>query len=102
MTSPANYNMNTGLNALAGGQWGDGRKRLHNDLEASACSLYPEIGSAKEEMAFLLDRKVYMSGSGSSLFALFSGSEDAGKAYELLAEKWSRGPEKVFLTSLRR
>ena len=102
LTSGPDYNMNTGLNALLRGQGVEGREKLHNDLEASACRLYPEIGSAKEEMEFLLKRNVYMSGSGSSLFALFSGPETAGKAYELLAEKWSQGPKKVFLTSLRR
>ena len=102
LTSGRNYNMNTGLNALVEGQGGDSRERLHNDLEVSACSLYPEISSAKEEMEFLLQRNVYMSGSGSSLFALFTGPEDARKAYGLLAKKWSRGPRKIFLTSLMR
>lgn len=102
LTSGRNYNMNTGLNALVEGQGGDSRERLHNDLEVSACSLYPEIGSAKEEMEFLLQRNVYMSGSGSSLFALFTGPEDARKAYGLLAKKWSRGAKKIYLTSLKR
>ncbi len=102
LTSWRNYNMTTGLNVLVEGQGGDSRERLHNDLEASACSLYPEIASAKEEMEFLLQRNVYMSGSGSSLFALFAGPGDARKAYGLLARKWSGGPEKIFLTSLKR
>ncbi|MCP4720493.1 MAG: 4-(cytidine 5'-diphospho)-2-C-methyl-D-erythritol kinase [Desulfobacteraceae bacterium] len=102
LTSRHNYNMNTGLNALLGEQRGDKGERLHNDLEASACSLYPEISSAKEEMEFLLQRNVYMSGSGSSLFALFSGPKAARKAYALFAKKWSRGPKNIFLTSLRR
>jgi 4-diphosphocytidyl-2-C-methyl-D-erythritol kinase len=102
LTSRCNYNMNTGLNALVGGQGDEGREKLHNDLEVSACDLYPEIASVKEEMEFLLERNVYMSGSGSTLFALFSGPENAGKAYELLAKKWSKGSKKLFLTSLRR
>lgn len=102
LTSRHNYNKNTGLNALVGGQGVDNREKLHNDLEVSACSLYPEIGSVKEEMEFLLERNVYMSGSGSTLFALFSGPEDARNAYGLLAKKWSGGSKKIFLTSLKR
>ena len=101
LTSRCNYNMNTGLNALVGGQGGDSKEKLHNDLEVSACGLYPEIASVKEEMEFLLERNVYMSGSGSTLFALFSGPEDARKAYGLLAKKWSGESKKLFLTSLR-
>jgi 4-diphosphocytidyl-2-C-methyl-D-erythritol kinase len=102
LTTKHNYYKNTGLNALLRGQGGDNGEKLHNDLEASACKLYPEIGSAKEEMEFLLQQDVYMSGSGSSLFALFSGPEAARNAYELLAKKWLQGPKKIFLTSLRR
>lgn len=102
LTSRLNYNMNTGLNALLGEQEGDGREKLHNDLEVSACSLYPEIASAKEEMEFLLKRDVYMSGSGSTLFALFSGPDNARKAYEMLAKKWAKGYKNIFLTSLKR
>ncbi len=102
LTSRRNYNMNTGLNALLGELRGDGREKLHNDLEVSACSLYPGIASVKEEMEVLLKRNVYMSGSGSSLFALFFGPDDAKKAYEMLAKKWAKGYKNVFLTSLRR
>jgi 4-diphosphocytidyl-2-C-methyl-D-erythritol kinase len=102
LTSGQDYNMNTGLNALAGGSWTVRGEKLHNDLEGSACDLYPEIGSAKDEMAFLLQQDVYMSGSGSSLFALFAGPDTAKKAYGLLAEKWSRGTKNIFLASLKR
>lgn len=102
LTSKDNYNINSGLNALSRGQGCESRGKLHNDLEASACKLYPEIRAAKEQMEFLLQKDVYMSGSGSSLFALFPGHEDARKAYELLAEKWSMGSKKIFLTSLKR
>ena len=101
LTSKHNYNKNTGLNVLSRGQWVDNGEKLHNDLEASASSLYPEIGSAKEEMEYLLQRNVHMSGSGSSLFALFSGPKAAREAYGLLAKKWSRGVKKIFLTSLK-
>jgi len=102
LTSKHNYNINSGLNALSRGRGCESRGKLHNDLEASACKLYPEIRATKEQMECLLQKDVYMSGSGSSLFALFSGQEDARKAYELLAEKWSMGLKKIFLTSLKR
>ncbi len=107
LTSEPEYNKNTGLNALSrgGGPEGlkaDGRDEWHNDLESSACRLYPEIASAKQEMELMLQRKVYMSGSGSSLFALFSRLGPARKGYELLAQKWEQGPKKVFLSSVRR
>lgn len=102
LTSKHNYNINSGLNALSRGRGCESREKLHNDLEASACKLYPEIKATKEQMESLLQKDVYMSGSGSSLFALFAGQEDARKAYELLAEKWSMGPKRVFLTSLKR
>jgi 4-diphosphocytidyl-2-C-methyl-D-erythritol kinase len=102
LTSKRNYNINSGLNALSRGRGCEKRGKLHNDLEGSACQLYPGIRAAKEQMEFLLKKDVCMSGSGSSLFALFSGQEDARKAYELLRKKWSMGSKKIFLTSLKR
>jgi len=101
LTSRTKYNINTGLNVLPRGQGGDRGEKLHNDLEWSACNLYPEIVLAKKEMELLLQRDVYMSGSGSSLFALFSGPETAGKGYELLEKKWVQGSRKIFLSSFR-
>lgn len=106
LTSSRKYNKNTGLNALSPGMGlGDFRvddpDQWQNDLEASACRLYPVIGSTKQEMESILQTRVYMSGSGSSLFALFSEQEEAGKAYELLAQRWCQGPQKVFLSSFR-
>jgi 4-diphosphocytidyl-2-C-methyl-D-erythritol kinase len=102
LTSKHNYNINSCLNALLRGRGCESGEKLHNDLEGSACKLYPEIRATKEQMESLLQKDVFMSGSGSSLFALFSGQEDARNAYELLAEKWSVGPKKIFLTSLKR
>ncbi len=95
------YNKNTGSNMLPLGQELDGREELHNDLEGSACSLYPGISSAKKEMELLLKRNVYMSGSGSSLFALFSGCDAARAGYELLKGAWSNDPKQVFLSRIR-
>lgn len=101
LTFRPEYNKNTGSNMLALGQELDGREELHNDLEGSACSLYPGIGSAKEEMGLLLRRNVYMSGSGSSLFALFSGYDAAKAGYELLRKAWFHDPKQVFLSRIR-
>ena len=99
LTLNQKYNMNTGLNVLSGEQEFDSREQMHNDLEESACRLYPEIKETKEEMELLLNRRVVMTGSGSSLFALFSARENADKGYEKLLKKWAKGNRKVFLSS---
>jgi len=94
------YIMNTGSNALPFDHGFDGKEELHNDLEGPACSLYPEIGSAKEEMALLLQKNVYMSGSGSSLFALYSGRAAAKAGFDRLNKAWSGTGKKVFLSRI--
>ncbi len=101
LTSNQNYTMNTGLNALLQGKGFDLRELLHNDLEESACRLYPEIKQTKEEMEFLLKQKVVMTGSGSSLFALFSTREAAAGGCDRLHEKWAKGNRRVFLSSFK-
>jgi len=93
--------MSTGLNVLSRGQKTDIRNYLHNDLEESACRLYPEIRETKEEMELLLQRKVYMTGSGSSLFALFSTRQEAKKAYTGLERKWANSKRNIFLSSFK-
>ncbi len=99
LTSNQKYNMNTGLNVPLRGEEFDVRDQMHNDLEESACRLYPEIKETKEEMALLLQRKVVMTGSGSSFFALFSARENADRGYERLLKKWAGSKRKVFLSS---
>ena len=99
LTSDQKYNNDTGLNVPLRGQEFDVRDQMHNDLEESACRLYPEIKETKEEMALLLQRKVVMTGSGSSLFALFSARENACRGYERLLKKWAGSKRKVFLSS---
>lgn len=98
LTFVPSYIINPSSNALPFGKKLDGREILHNDLEESACSLYPEIGSAKKETALLLRRNVYMSGSGSSLFALYSDHEAAEKDYEQLLKTRSENMKFVFLS----
>jgi len=102
LTPNQKYTMNTGLNVLLRGREFDVRGLMHNDLEESACRLYPEIKETKEEMALLLHRKVFMTGSGSSLFALFSAGENARKGYERLLKKWAGSNKKVFLSSFNK
>ena len=101
LTENQKYTMNTGLNVPIRGQRFDVRGLLHNDLEESACRLYPGIKKTKEEMAFLLQRNVHMTGSGSSLFALYSDREKAQDGYETLAGKWSGSRKKVFLSAFK-
>jgi len=100
LTFTPSYTINPSPNALPFGKKLDGRDILHNDLEGPACSLYPEIGVAKKEMALLLQRNVYMSGSGSSLFALYSDHDVAERDYEQLLKARSENMKFVFLSRI--
>ena len=99
LTSNQKDNIKIGLNVPLRGQNFDVRDLLHNDLEESACRLYPDIKNTKEEMALLLQRKVYMTGSGATLFALFSDRESAKKGFERLLKAWDNSKKRVFLSS---
>ncbi len=99
LTSGQKYNMNTGFNELLQGQEFDVKGQVHNDLEESACRLYPEIKETREEMQLLLQRKVIMTGSGSSLFALFSDRKNAEAGCERLLKEWVKNKRKVILSS---
>lgn len=99
LTSNQKDNIKTGLYVPLRGRKFDMRDQMHNDLEESACRLYPEIKETKEEMAMLLQRKVYMTGSGASLFALFSARETAKKGFERLLSEWDKSKKKIFLSS---
>lgn len=99
LTKKPNYIKSTGLNVPIRGQSFDIRGLLHNDLEEPAFRLYPEIKKTKEEMTVALQRDVHMTGSGSSLFVLYSDREQAQKGYEALVELWAGSTKKVFLSS---
>jgi len=99
LTSTQKYNMNAGLNVLLRGREFDAGAWMHNDLEGPACRLYPEIRETKEEMELLLHTKVRMTGSGSSLFALFRAREEAQRGCEILLAKWGGSNRKIFLSS---
>lgn len=100
LTFTPSYIINPSSNTLPFGMVLNGREVLHNDLEGPACRLYPEIGVAKKEMALLLQRNVYMSGSGSSLFALYSDHDVAEKDYEQLLKARSENMKFVFLSRI--
>ncbi len=69
---------------------------LHNDLEQAAISLHPEIKSLKEILSSLGLKSVLMSGSGSSVFALFRTKDEAYGIYDYLK---TSPTFKVFLAS---
>lgn len=99
LTANQKYNMKAGLNVPLRGQEFDVQGRLHNDLEKSACDLYPEIRQTKEEMACLLQRQVYMTGSGASLFALYPDQVSAQRGENRLKKEWGQTRRKVFLSA---
>ncbi len=99
LTTKSKYNMNTGLNVPTRGQEIDVRGQMHNDLMEPACRLYPEIRETREEMGLLLQKEVFMTGSGSSLFCTFSARKNAEKGYEKLLKEWVGTGRKLFLSS---
>jgi 4-diphosphocytidyl-2C-methyl-D-erythritol kinase len=56
---------------------------LVNDLEGPAFSLSAELGEMRRGLEARLGRAVRMSGSGSTLFTLFDGREEAEGAAEV-------------------
>lgn len=101
LTINQKYNIKQSLNICSEEQGIDICSSLHNDLEEPACRLYPEIRTVKEEMELLLNRRVFMTGSGSSLFALFLDDKGAQDGFTTLSNKWNTSGRTVFLTSLR-
>ncbi|MFO7910921.1 MAG: 4-(cytidine 5'-diphospho)-2-C-methyl-D-erythritol kinase [Desulfotignum sp.] len=101
LTTPEKYTIKSVSDALLQGEGIDIRQYLHNDLEGSTFRLYPEIRSTKEEMERLLQRPVTMSGSGSTLFVLFSGWKNAKQGYECLCRRWPDKDKHFFLTMLQ-
>lgn len=54
--------------------------RLVNDLELAAFNLVPQLGELRQAAEKAINRPVRMSGSGSSLFALFDQEQEAQEA----------------------
>ena len=96
-----NTRLNVWLDIQGKSKTVDVAKFIHNDLEKAAFRLYPDIADTKEEMEFVLSEKVYMTGSGSSLFAFFIDYKKAEKAYSLLLDRWEGSAKEVVLTSFK-
>ncbi|MBF0258144.1 MAG: 4-(cytidine 5'-diphospho)-2-C-methyl-D-erythritol kinase [Desulfamplus sp.] len=75
------------------------KELMHNDLERSACDLYPELGLFKKELVDCLQENVMMTGSGSTFFCLFSDYKKAERCFSELSTKWKLDRKQVFLTS---
>jgi 4-diphosphocytidyl-2-C-methyl-D-erythritol kinase len=101
LTSLGKYTIESASNVLSTGQNVDVRPYLHNDLEAAAFRLYPEIKAVRDDMAHLLRQPVTMSGSGGVLFSLFSDEKSAARAYKRLQTHRAWKNRQVFLTALQ-
>lgn len=55
---------------------------LRNDLTAAAMALAPELADWLDDLSGLLDRPVFMTGSGPALFAYFADDDEAVSAVE--------------------
>lgn len=75
----------------------DACRYLCNDLETVTESMFPEVISLKTELLDLGARGALMSGSGPTVFGLFSRVQDARQAYGKLEKS---GHRHVFLTEL--
>jgi len=67
---------------------------LFNDLELVVTKRYPEIQAIKDELSDLGAKGSLLSGSGSTVFAIFDNPDDAKSA----CTKINRGNREVFLT----
>ena len=63
-------------------------EELGNDLETVTISRYPEIGDIKKELKKAGALAALMSGSGPTVFGLFSGKEEAQRAFVQFAEEY--------------
>jgi len=69
-------------------------EELGNDLEAVAVKRYPEIGDIKKELKQAGAAAALMSGSGPTVFGLFSEKEEAQRSFVQFANKYGNN---VFL-----
>ncbi len=84
---------------IEGFRGGTGDFPLHNDLEAPAFSLFPEIKAFKQILSSLDVKNVLMTGSGSAVFAAFRDELEAHEIYEYL--KTSPTFQVFFATGIR-
>ena len=93
LTNPQN-NISILKKFLSGSQVGKLGKCLFNDLEPIVIQRYPEIQAIKEDLSNLGAKGSLLSGSGSTVFAIFDNPDDAKSAYT----KLNKGNWRVFLT----
>ena len=62
-------------------------QHLCNDLETVTASKYPDINEAKKALMYYGARGALMSGSGSTVFGLFTNSDKAQSAYHNISKK---------------
>jgi len=103
LTKNRKFNNNALLNICKSHKRLDIKGYLHNDLESAAYCLYPELKAVKDKMADFLHETIFMTGSGSSFFILFSDYSEAENAFKKVSGQWKTlgmTPEnKIFLTS---
>jgi 4-diphosphocytidyl-2-C-methyl-D-erythritol kinase len=63
-------------------------EELGNDLEAVTINRYPEIGEIKKELIKAGAEAALMSGSGPTVFGLFSGKEEAQRSFVRFAGEY--------------
>jgi 4-diphosphocytidyl-2-C-methyl-D-erythritol kinase len=63
-------------------------EELGNDLEAVTINRYPEIGDIKKELKKAGAVTALMSGSGPTVFGLFSGKEEAQRGFVRFAKEY--------------
>jgi len=93
LTNPQN-NISILKKFLSTSQVGKLGKYLYNDLEPVVIQRYPEIQAIKEDLFSLGAKGSLLSGSGSTVFAVFDNPDCAKNAYA----KFNNGGGKVFLT----
>jgi len=93
LTNPQN-NISILKKFLSASQVGKLGECLYNDLEPVVIQRYPEIQAIKEALFSLGAKGSLLSGSGSTVFAVFDNPDFAKKAYA----KFNNGDRRVFLT----
>jgi 4-diphosphocytidyl-2-C-methyl-D-erythritol kinase len=76
------------IDAVAGGEPAAIAACLHNDLEAAALRVYPEVGEVKEAMLAAGCLGAAMSGSGSAVFGIAADRAAAQQAAKELRKRW--------------
>ncbi len=71
------------------GSTGDLLRLLHNDLEPVTLGRFPEVGRIKDALLQVGALGALMSGSGPTVFGVFSSEEAAGRACEQLSHEKS-------------